>query len=269
MATAMRSVGSATISFGMVAIPIKAYVAASAETFSFNLLTKDKNRINQKTVDSVTGKEVERSSLCKGYEISKDNYVIITDEELKAASSEKENLIDVIEFVPKNNLIPIQVEKAYYLAPDKSDRAYRLFVRVLRETKRMAVCKWYCRGRDHLVALTVEENKEVMVMYLLYYANEIREFSANFSKNSEPTETQVELAKQLIQQLSKDHISYSEYQDEYADRIQQIIDKKQAGEEIGTVTVKQLPATPFDDLVATLERSIAQFDATKKQSSSK
>src|ERR1700691_4085216 len=156
MPTQARSIASLTISFGLVAIPVKLYSATvSSERISFNLLRqKDGSRVKQQYVAVNDGKIVERSEMVKGYEFAKDQYVMFSPEEIKALEEVGTRSIDVQEFVPLASVDPVYFNNTYYLAPDKGGaKPYTLFATVLRETQRCAVGRWATRGREYVVIL--------------------------------------------------------------------------------------------------------------------
>lgn len=247
-----RSVGSAVISWGLVSIPVKAYLTASADGFSFNMITPAGNRVKQKLVDAVTGDEVKRSDCVSGYEVEKGKYVTFTDEELDALAADKSNSIEMLAVTDKINLSPAFVEKALYLSPDKSDKSYKLLNRCLREDKKVAVCKWYSRGKDHLVAIAAVG--EILMMFQLYYKSEIREFDAKFGNGSDPTDKEVSLGKMLLAQLSVENFDLGTYKDEFAGRVEAAIATKQGGGKIESVK-EEVRAAAFD-LAALLESSL-------------
>src|SRR3989442_1164253 len=137
-----HSIGSGTISFGLVSIPIKLYAAASSQGVSFNMLhAKCGTRVRQQYVCPVDNNEVvERSDIVKGYEFAKDQYVRVTDQELKTLEGEASKMIDIAEFVPLDRVDPIYFEKTYYLGPDKGgEKAYRLLADAMAKTDRVAL----------------------------------------------------------------------------------------------------------------------------------
>jgi DNA end-binding protein Ku len=235
----MRACCSATISFGLVSIPTKAYLTASAETFSFNMITPKGNRVKQQLVDSVTGDVVDRKDTNKGFEHEKDSYLIFKEEELKALEGDRSDLIDVLQFVSGLAIKPEQVERSLYLSPEKNaDRSYKLLLQAMRKTGKVAICKWYTRGKDHLVAL--QPVGDTLMLHQLYYADEVRSFQVPINKNSDPTDKEIELGEKLIAMLSVDTFDHSSHVDQYGERFKAAVVRKQAGE---TVTVMaQLPA---------------------------
>ena len=152
-----RSIASLTIAFGLVAIPVKLYSAtSSAEKIAFNLLRKkDGSRLKQQYVAATDGKLVERSEMAKGYEFAKDQYVIFTNEEIKALEEAGSGAIDIAEFVPLESVDPVYFERTYYLAPDRGGaKPYTLLAAALADSKRCAIGKWASHGREHGAAPT-------------------------------------------------------------------------------------------------------------------
>ena len=156
MATQARSIASLTISFGLVAIPVKLYSATvSSERISFNLLRqKDGSRVKQQYVAVNDGKLVERSEMVKGYEFAKDQYVMFSPEELKALEDTTSHAIDIGQFVPLDSVDPLYFDGTYYLAPDKGGaKPYTLLATALRKSQQCAVGRWISRGKEHIVVI--------------------------------------------------------------------------------------------------------------------
>lgn len=254
-----RASGSAVISFSLITVPVKLYITASSESFSFNQITTDGNRVKQKLFDAVTDQEVQdRATLRKGYEYTKDQYVILNDEELKALEGEKSNTIDIVEFVEDNNFNPLAVEKCYYLAPDKgAERPYRLLSRTLAHMKKIAVGKYYTRGKDHLIALKPggAPNGDQLTLFQMYYANEIRAFEYQFSDAYAPSDKEIDLAKMLIKKFATNKFDIGKYNDQYSERIRDLIERKRSGETFSAP--KQMVSQPVMDLAKLLEASLA------------
>src|SRR5918997_1731276 len=153
---AARSMGSLTISFGLISIPVKLYTATqSTGTISFNLLHKTcGSRLKQQYVCIKEGVPVERDQMVKGYEFAKDQYVQFTPEEIKALEEVGTHAIDISEFVPIESIDPVYFDKTYYLAPDKgAAKPYGLLTEALKESKRCAIGRWAARGKAYLVIL--------------------------------------------------------------------------------------------------------------------
>jgi DNA end-binding protein Ku len=171
-----RALGSGTISFGLVSIPVKLYTAASSETPSFNLLhAKCGNRIRQQRLCPVCNEVVERNDLVKGYEFAKDQYVRISEDELKALEGEASKAIEISEFVPLATVDPVYFEKSYYLGPDKGgDKPYRLLAQAMDQSSKVALAKFVMRGRENLVLIRSAQNG--LMLHAMYFADEVRDF---------------------------------------------------------------------------------------------
>src|SRR4051795_2972809 len=175
---AARSIASLTVSFGLVSIPVKLYSATEASrAISVNLLHKAcGSRLKQQYLCVKEDVVVPREEMAKGYEFAKDQYVMFSPEELKALEETGTQSAEVTEFVPIEAIDPVFFDKAYYLAPDKfGAKAYALFAKALRESKRCAVGRWAARGKQYIVMIRPVE--EGLVMQQLLYANEVRSFS--------------------------------------------------------------------------------------------
>src|SRR5579872_3678301 len=171
-----RSIASLTISFGLVAIPVKLYSATVAsERISFNLLrAKDGSRVKQQYVAVNDGKLVERSEMTKGYEFAKDQYVMFSAEELKALEDTTTHAIDIGQFVPLESVDPVYFDGTYYLAPDKGGaKPYNLFASALRKTKQAAVGRWISRGKEHIIVVRAMDAG--LAMHQLHFKAEVRD----------------------------------------------------------------------------------------------
>ena len=172
---AARSIGSLTVSFGLVSIPVKLYSATeSSRAISFNMLHKaDGSRLKQQYVCVKEEVIVPREDMAKGYEFAKDQYVIFSPEELKALEEAGTHSADISEFVPLESVDPVYFDKAYYLAPDKGGaKPYALFTRALRESNRCALGRWAARGKQYIVMIRPVEDG--LIMQQLLYAEEVR-----------------------------------------------------------------------------------------------
>ncbi len=170
-----RSIASLTISFGLVAIPVKLYSATiSSERISFNLLRqRDGSRVKQQYVAVNDGALVERSEMTKGYEFAKGQYVMFTAEELKALEDTTTHTIDITQFVPLDSVDPVYFDGTYYLAPDKGGaKPYSLLATALKKAKQCAVGRWISRGKEHIVVLRPMDDG--IAMHQLHFKAEVR-----------------------------------------------------------------------------------------------
>jgi DNA end-binding protein Ku len=254
---AARSIGSGTISFGLVSIPIKLYTATSAKSVSFNMLHKTcGSRLKQQLVCSTEGVVVERTDTVKGYEYARDQYVKFTEEELKAMEAARTDTLELMEFVPASSVDFLYIEKTYYLGPDKGgDRAYRLLAESLERAGRLAVGRFATRGKDNLVL--VRPYKKGLLLHECYYADEVRSFDEVETGGAfEFKPIELELAEKLIQQLDKPKFEPGNFRDMWADKVREAVDKKIAGEEV--VTAPEAPKAQIIDLLEALKRSVAE-----------
>lgn len=260
----MRSIGSGAISFGLVSIPVNLYLAASSETPRFNLLhAKCGSRIKQQRFCPVCKAVVERDELVKGYEFEKNQYVRLTDDELKALEGVASEAIEISEFVPLSKVDPIYFEKSYYLGPDKGgEKAYRLLTDAMVQVGKVAVAKFVLRGKENLVI--IRPVQKGLVMHTMYFYNEVRSFDEiGKGESVKITAPETKLAIRLIDELSNDAFEPEKYEDEYSQRVLELVKKKAAGEEI---TVSQVSPQRGNviDLMEALKRSLGSVPKERK-----
>jgi DNA end-binding protein Ku len=255
---APHSLGSGTISFGLVSIPIKMYTAASSGGVSFNQLhAKCGNRLRQQMICPVDNEVVDRSQIVKGYEFQKDQYVRFTDEEIKALEGEASKMIDITEFVPLSTVDPIYFEKTYYLGPDKGgEKAYRLLADAMAKTERVALAKFVMRGKESLVL--IRPSQHGLMLHTMYFADEVRDFS-EVGKGESATlkEGELGLALRLIEDLSHEEFKPEQYQDDYRQRVLDLVNSKVEGKEVTTVAPEAHRAQVID-LMDALKQSLAK-----------
>jgi len=261
-----RALGSATISFGLVSIPVKLYSAAdSAATIHFNQIDRrDGARVKQQLISANSGEIVPRDEIVKGYEFAKGQYVLFTPEEIKALDVAATYTIDIDQFLPDGAVDRIYFDKAYYLGPDKGGaRAYHLLAEALRSTGRIAVGRYAARGRQHLVLLRPKENG--LLIEQLHYADEVRAFSEVPLDVVEVKEAELALAKQLIEQAASDTFEPTNYRDEVREQIMALIQRKVEGEDISVAPTEK----PEHKIIDIMEALKASLDATGKRKPAK
>jgi DNA end-binding protein Ku len=251
-----HSIGSGTLSFGLVSIPIKMYTAASSGRIAFNQLhEKCGSRIKQQILCPVCNEVLERSAIVKGYEFAKDQYVRFTDEELKNLEGEASKMIDIAEFVPLEKVDPIYFENTYYLGPDKGgDKAYRLLADAMTQAGRVALAKFVMRGKESLVLIRPSGNG--LMLHTMYFADEVRDFSEiDQGQNASIKSGELDLAKRLIEELTTASFKPEQYGDEYRGRVLGAVESKIEGKEI-TAIGEQVQRTQVIDLMDALKQSL-------------
>jgi DNA end-binding protein Ku len=255
---APHSLGSGTISFGLVSIPVKLYTAASSGSVSFNLLhAKCGSRIKQQTFCPVCNEVVERNALVKGYEFQKDQYVRLTDEELRSLEGEASKVIDIAEFVPLASVDPIYFEKTYYLGPDKGgEKPYRLLADAMAKSDRVALATFVMRGKESLVL--IRPAQDGLMLHTMYFADEVRDFGEiDKGKSAKLREGELGLAERLIGELSHPEFKPEQYQDHYRNRVLDLVNSKVEGKEV-TAAAPEAQRAQVIDLMDALKQSLAK-----------
>jgi DNA end-binding protein Ku len=254
-----RSIWSGAISFGLVNVPIKLYSAVSRKTVRFHQLNgKTGARIQQKRVDPSTGEEVAYEDIVKGYELTRDSYVVITPEELEALDPERTRTIDIEDFVDQSEIDPIYYDHPYYLVPAKgAEKAYRLLLDAMEESDKVAIARVVLRSKEQLVA--IRPSGDVLMMETMVFHDEVvPPDSIEDLPEEAPGKTsgrELKMAQQLIESLSSD-FEPERYHDEYREKVLDLVERKAQGEEIATQPEAPAPAR-VPDLMAALEASLA------------
>jgi DNA end-binding protein Ku len=253
---AAHSIGSATVSFGLVSVPVQMYAAGESKaSISFNMLhKKDGARLKQQYLCSKDGEKVERSDMIKGYEFSKGQYVTFTPEELKALEERGTGAIEIKEFLPAQQVDRIWLERTYYLGADKGgERAYKLLAEALEESKRVAIGQYAARGKQYLIMIRPLEGR--LVMEQLRYADEIRDIAEIPVPKTEVKDAELQLAIKVIDQGATDEFDPKKYKDNVRERMQEQIERKVEGKQI-TEEPEEAPKTKVLDLMQALRQSL-------------
>jgi DNA end-binding protein Ku len=254
-----RSIWSGAISFGLVNVPVKLFSAVSRKTVRFHQLNSDTgHRIAQKRVDSVTDEEVPYEKIVKGFELTKERYVVVTPEELDSIAPEKTRAIDIEDFVDLEDIDPIFYDHPYYLVPDKgAAKAYALLLEAMRESGKVAIARVVLRSKEQLVAIRPAGN--VLTMETMIFHDEVVPADdldeVPEAKDLKTSDRELKMAQQLINSLSSD-FEPSKYHDEYREKVLELIERKAAGEEIAVQPEAPEPKK-VPDLMAALEASLA------------
>ena len=271
---------SGAISFGLVNVPIKLYSAVSKKTVRFHQLNGETgNRIQQKRVDPDTGDEVAYENIVKGYELTRDRYVLITPEELETLDPEKTRSIDIEDFVDESEIDPIYYDHPYYLVPDKgAAKAYGLLLNAMADADKVAIARVVIRSKEQLVAIRPHRDGDLLVMETMVFADEVvgtEELDGlPDSKELSVSERELKMARQLIESLT-DEFDPGKYKDSYREKVLELIERKAEGQEIAVQPEAPEPAK-VPDLMAALEASLAavrsdgdEDEKPKRKSSSK
>ncbi len=255
-----RSIWSGAISFGLVNVPVKLYSAVSRKTVRFHQLNSETgHRVAQKRVDSVTGDEVPYEQIVKGFELTKDRYVVVTPEELDSIAPEKTRAIDIEDFVDLEDIDPIFYDHPYYLVPDKgAGKAYGLLLEAMRESGKVAIARVVLRSKEQLVAIRPAAGDVLTMETMIFHdevvpADDLEEVPD--AKDLKTSDRELKMAQQLIASLASD-FEPSKYHDEYREKVLELIERKADGEEIAIQPEAEEP-TKVPDLMAALEASLA------------
>jgi len=262
-----HAIWTGTISFGLVTIPVQLLPAVQPREIAFHLLDdRDLSPIRNKRVNERTGEEVAWEHVAKGFEVDKGHFVLVTDDDLRAANVEATQTIDVLAAVCADEIHPELLDAPYYLQPEKAGRkAYQLLREALKTTKRVALAKIVIRTRQHLAAIVPDG--DLLLLELLRYPYELRDVreldlpgsGTDAPKSASVTQAELDLARQLVATISKPFDPASpEYRDTYRDEVLALIERKAAG--AAPVAAAPEPVAEAGgevvDIVALLKRSL-------------
>ena len=253
------------ISFGLVSFPVRLFSAARAETIHFHMLhEKDLSRVKEVWYCAEENKPIDRSDIVKGYEVTKGEYVVVQDEELKKIAPLTATTMEILQFVASNDVDPIYFESSYYVAPEeKTGKPYSLFLAALESTKQHAIAKVAMHNREHVVLIRPYEN--ALVLHTLFYADELHAANKGEKPKEKYTVKELELAKNLIDQLSA-RFDPAAFHDTYRENVEHLIEQKQKGEKV--TPIKQPKNAPVVDLMEALKRSLKQSSEGKAKTGS-
>ena len=250
-----RSIWNGTITFGMVNVPIKLYSATESKTVHFHEVhLADGAKLEHRRICAKEDAQVPYEEIVKGYEVSEGKYVVLEQDEIKAAAGDRGKVIHLREFVKVEAIDPVFFEKTYYVGSRDEENAYRLIFEAMKKTGRAGIGRFSFHDREYLVAVRALE--KVLVMHTLRFHDELVD-AADLeipSGGRAPTQKETKMAGQLVSSLAEDFRPES-YEDEYRDAVLALIERKATGEEIDPVGEEE-PAHG-DDLAAALEASLA------------
>jgi DNA end-binding protein Ku len=258
----MKTMWKGAIQFGLVSIPVRMYTATEEKSVRFHQLhEKDLSRIRYQRVCAAEGVEVPYEDIVRGYEIEKDRYVVLTEEELDSIPVASSRAIDIRQFVDINDIDPIYFQKSYYLAPEEvGAKPYQLLRATLEETGRVAVAKIAIREKEHLAV--IRPLREGLVLETMYWPDEIRALPVDEIRHKADLRPQeVKMAKSLIENLTEEW-KPEEFEDEYREAVMNLIEQKAGGAE-----VKAPPPQEAPQVIDLMEALKASVEASKKNGS--
>ncbi len=254
----MRPLWKGAITFGLISIPVRLYSAVQEKSLKFHLMhDADGGRIRYERVCSKCGKKVSWDDLVKGYEYSKDHYVTFTEDELDGLDVDSIKAIDVVAFVPLEDIDPIYFNKTYYVAPEAAGlKAYKLLADALEAEGQVGVAKIALRDKEHLATVRLKDN--VFVLETMHWPDEIREPQfEELDKQIKIQDSEVKMARQLIQQLSAE-FEPSEFADEYRAKLEELVQAKVEGQEVTVAAQPEEELTKVVDLMEALKASVEE-----------
>jgi DNA end-binding protein Ku len=255
-----RAIWSGSISFGLLNVPVKLYSAVSKQTIRFRELREgDGSRIRHRRVAEEDGEEVPYEKIVKGYEVSPDQYIVMTKDELEEIDPKRTRAIEIQDFVDLDEIDPIYFEHPYYLGPDKgAEKAYALLAKAMRDERKVAIARFVLRNKEHLAAIRPMD--DVLTLTTMRFADEV--VSPDELDGVEPADgrklekRELEMAKELIDSLSGE-FEAGKYRDEYREELLGLIERKAQGEKVVTPASEEPKPTKAPDLMAALEESLA------------
>ncbi|MYH51203.1 MAG: Ku protein [Gammaproteobacteria bacterium] len=267
---AARAIGTSSISFGLVTIPVKLFATSkSGARVSFNWIDRKTGvRVRQQYFNPDNNQVVPKDDMVKGYQFAKNQFVVFEPDELKVLEQPKTDAIEIAEFVPAEQVERVYFDRAYYLGPDRGGaRAYRLLAAALEQTGRVAVARFATRGKQYLVM--VRPYRDGLMLEQLRYQAEVRSWDEVPVEEGEINPAELDLAVQMIEQRTAEEFQPDDYKDEVRERQLELIQQKIDGEQI-TVAPSAEPQAQIIDLMAALKASIAgEGDAEGEEAGAK
>lgn len=268
----MRSMWTGAINFGLVNIPVKLYSGSQSHSLDLDMLhSKDLSPVRFARVCREDGKEIPWDEIVKGYEYRKDDYIVLTKEDMAKAAPGRQETLDIVAFANESEVDPVFFDKPYYLEPGKgAAKVYTLLSQALEEAGKVAITKYVLRNREHMGCIRAQDG--LLVMIQMRFADEIRSTDAiRLPKQPKLSRQEMDLAKQLIDQLTRP-FDPSEYKDNYQEELERIIEEKAAGKKPTAAAAPK--KAEVKDLMAALRKSLDEgkkgklylvHDSTKPQ----
>jgi DNA end-binding protein Ku len=257
------SVWKGTLSFGLLAIPVKLYTAARSQRMNLHQLHKVcHTRLKQPLYCPQCNRQVERSEVVRGYEYEKGQYVVINEDEIKKITPRSSTVMEIVAFVKQEQIDPIYFDASYFMLPDKeSEKPYALLLKTLEDTNRVGIATVTMHQREYTVFIRPRKNG--LTIHTMYYANEIREVAGygQAEKDVKLKPAEVKLAEQLVESLSQD-FKPEQFHDKFQENLKALIEAKQKGK---TIVAEHKPAPArVIDMMEALKKSLANAEAQHK-----
>jgi DNA end-binding protein Ku len=256
---ASRSIWTGSITFGLVNIPVKLFLAVREKDIQFHMLhDQDNVRLQRKMVCPADGKEVHSEHVVKGYELSPGQYVVVREEELEAAAPKKSKTIEMEDFVDLGQIDPVYFDRPYYVVPQEQGvKAYRLLVEAMEKSKKVGIARFVMRNKEYLCALRPQDG--ALVLETMHFNDEVIPVDKvdGVPHKAKSDERELKMASQLIESLST-KFKPEKYHDTYREAVQEIIEKKAEGEEVVTQPAVEEKKGRVTNLMAALEASLAK-----------
>jgi DNA end-binding protein Ku len=252
------------ITFGLITIPVRLYAAARTERVSFNQIHSPcGSRIKQQTFCPRCERVVERNELVKGFEVEKERYVIINDDEIKSVAPASSDNMEILEFVKAEGIDPIYYDASYFMVPEEAGKkAYHLLLETMQKSGYSAIAKITMHQREYTVV--IRPHADGLLLHTMFYPEEVREvpeFRRDPNVAVKPQE--IALAERLVEGLATD-FDPAKYHDEYQDRLKQMIEAKREGLTVSEPAPKKI--APVIDLMAALQKSLGELPKKKPAS---
>ncbi|MBV9496409.1 MAG: Ku protein [Acidobacteria bacterium] len=253
---ALRPLRNATISFGLVSIPVRFYTATKSEDVHFNLLHEScGTRVQRKWWCPHHEKIVDSSELIRGYAVTKNKYVTFTDEEIEALETDDNRALEIGEFLDLGQLDPVFFEKAYFLGPAPGGgKTYKLLATAMKKENKVALARWVSANREHLVVIRPYEGG--LILHTMFYADEVRDFDAIDLEDSKVSDKEIKLAEMLINELTEKKFNPLQFKDEYRERLLARIKAKSQGKTIVAEEPEEEKGGEVIDIMEALRRSL-------------
>jgi DNA end-binding protein Ku len=257
------SVWKGTLSFGLLAIPVKLYTAARSQRMNLHQLHKTcHTRLKQPLYCPQCNRQVERSEVVRGYEYEKGQYAIVSEEDIKKITPRSSTVMEIVAFVKQEQIDPIYFDASYFMLPDKdSEKPYALLLKTLEDSHRVGIATVTMHQREYTVFIRPRKNG--LTIHTMYYANEIREVAGygQAEKDIKLKPAEVKLAEQLVESLSQD-FKPELFHDRFQENLKALIEAKQKGK---TIVAEQKPGPArVIDMMEALKKSLANAEAKQK-----